>query len=251
MNDTILTVFSSPAAPVVQQWLQRFHNPPRVVDVPGGNSNQFSAQGRIAAQDFPAYVHARNPQHNGRIAVVTFSAGWAFAHALSQSPAAMGLVDTIVLLDGLHSTLALEGLAAYAERCSYGTPADPLLLMIHSQIVPPFVSAKHTNCKLMEAAKEGPNCHTPPLELQALPRYFTHPGECDLPAPGPDNVLHLGNQFGRAMYAADPLADYDNAGNVWRIEYRGTNAAIHIYIANYVQPRAWAMLAERWNGEVA
>lgn len=248
MNNTILTAFSNPGSTIVAQWLQRFINPPTVVDIPGSNSTQFTQQGTIAQDDLSRYVHNRNPKHNGRIAVVTFSAGWGFLHALSQSPAAMGLIDTVILLDGLHTRARLEGLEAYVARASYGAPMDPMVLLLHSQIIPPFISSKATNELLMRSAKEHPRALQPPLELRPLPGHFTNPQLYNLPTPSPLNVVRLGNQYGHALYSADPIVDYDNAGNAWRVEYHGDNAAIHIYIAQYVQPRAWATLAERWNG---
>jgi hypothetical protein len=58
--------------------------------------------------------------------------------------------------------------------------------------------------------------------------------------------LTLGNQYGHQTFDADPLAQQDNVGNAWMLEYAGGNAGIHIYISTYVAPRAWRWLGERW-----
>jgi hypothetical protein len=143
-------------------------------------------------------------------------------------------VDAVILLDGLH-TADLAPFTRFASAAAAGDAAGPMLVMAHSQIVPPYVSTKTTNTAVMAATIAA----CPGKDVDLAPEYVT---SAQLDAP-----ITLGNQYGRHTFDHDVLVEQDNVGNAWRLEYEGNSAAIHIYIAQLVQPRLWRWLGERWN----
>ena len=235
--DVVLTAFSCSNAAPCNEWAKRwFKEPPKVVWVPGADSLQFENAGTSAGQDLVAWAAAHAqclPSEVRRIAAVTFSAGWGFAYRLMRSPT-VGALDTVLLLDGMH-THDLGGPKVFAECAAHGDPTNPTLIMAHSQIVPPFVPSKVTNTEIMGAAKA---CWPGGIAAVDAPDYVSHAA---LDAP-----VTCGNQYGKHTFTDDPLAAQENAGNCWRMEYAGNDAAIHIYIATVAQPRYWRWLAERW-----
>lgn len=234
MIDVVLTAFSCGGSAPCGKWASElFDSPPTVVWVPGANSTQFEKIGRDSSQDIRAWAaaHARCPLGDlGRIAVVSFSAGWGFPYRLLLNPVAAESVDATIILDGIH-THDLSGFKKYAARSATN---QAFLAMAHSQITPPYVPTKITNREIMSAATASN-----PDSCELAPEYIT---SVQLESP-----IHCGNQYGRQTYTTDPLVEQDNSGSAWRFEYQGSDAAIHIYIANYVQPRMWKLLADRWN----
>ena len=233
--DICLTAFACSSAAPCGQWAKDyFASPPAVVWVPGNSSSQFEQVGQMAANDVVAWsaAHARCKADDvGRIAVVTFSAGWGFCYRLLKSAAARSRIDAIILLDGLH-TRDLDGVKSFCAEAARG---GPMLVMAHSQIVPPYVSSTVTNTEVMGAA------------------YATGLQGCSV---APDYVsaavldgapITLGNQYGHQTFDHDPLVQQDNVGSAWCLEYEGNNAGIHIYISTHVAPRMWRWLGERWN----
>ena len=235
--DIVLTAFSCSAAAPCGDWAKRwFKEPPRVVWVPGANSQQFENVGISAGQDLVAWAAAHAqclPSEVRRIAAVTFSAGWGFAYRLMRSPT-VGMLDTVLLLDGMHTT-DLGGPKVFAECAAHGAEDNPTLIMAHSQIVPPFVSSTTTNNEIMAAALA---CWPSPLPELMAPDYVSHAVL--------DQPVTCGNQYGKRTFTTDPLCKQSNCGNAWCLEYADASAAGHIYIATVAQPRYWRWLAERW-----
>lgn len=241
MTDVCLTAFACSGAAPCTSWAKQFVNPPRVVWVPGANSSQFETTGRLWSQDLLGFCSNRAsiPKETiNRIAVITFSAGWGFLYRLLYSPSAMLKVDTVILLDGMH-TSHLDNAKYFANRCcEQGSPdGDPMMIMAHSQITPAYVSSKDTNSAIFAHALSR---HPGPSNNIA-PDYITN-AQLDKP-------IRLGNQYGKHTFDHDPLVVQENVGNLWRLEYEGSDAAIHIYIATQLQPRLWRWLAERWADE--
>lgn len=236
VKNVILTAFACGKSAPCERWASEMFDEPAAVGwVPGANSSQFEASGRDAAADVESWAaaKARCPADEvGRIAVVTFSAGWGFAYRLLLNSAASERVDSLIVLDGIH-THDLSGFKRFAAKAATGSK---MMVLAHSQIVPPYVPTKVTNREIMAAATQAN-----PGSCELAPDYVT-----SALLPGP---IACGNQYGRETYQSDPLVEQDNSGGAWRLEYRGGNAAIHIYIANHVQPRIWRMLADRWNSK--
>ena len=231
--DICLTAFACSSSAPCSQWAKDyFAEPPAVVWVPGNNSTQFEQVGQQAAMDVVAWsaFHARcKPEEVGRIAVVTFSAGWGFVYRLLKSAAARSKIDAVILLDGMH-TRDLDGPKAFAASAARG---GPLLLMAHTQIVPPYVSTTVTNTEIMGAA------YTTGRQGCAVAPEYVSAAVLDAP-------VTLGNQYGHRTFDHDTLERQDNVGSAWCLEYEGASAADHIYCCLRVQPRLWRWLGERW-----
>lgn len=233
--DAIVTAFAcSKQAPCSEWAAQWFNEQPRVIWVPGANSTQFESVGG-AITNLPSWVAQRSAGvQPHRIAIVTFSAGWAFVHEILKR--CSGAVDSVILLDGLHSR-DLAYWQMFAARAAKGDATSPLLIMAHTHITPPFVATRVTNYKVFEAAIAS----NPNAESQLLPAYVNV---------APELPVTLGTDVGgHRTIAVDPLLDVSAVGGCWKLAYAGDDAAAHQYVAWHVQPRLWRWLAERWNAD--
>lgn len=238
MKDLIFAAYSCSALAPCRKWASAFFdNYPTVLEIPGNGSVVFSQAGTIIGNDLQGWLERRGHDDPDRIAVVTFSAGWGFVHSLLATQA-RERIDTILLLDGLHTKERLEPWFEFGSRAARGGPQQPLLAMFHSQIVPPYVSAKAACQKVYSGAIARLETYsalseTPPDPLPTKVQF--------------DRPRRIVTSYGSRIWTDEPLATWQGVGNLYRFEYAGNDAATHVYIAQHVQPLAWQMLADRWN----
>lgn len=236
-KNAILCAFNCSKTSPCTDWANRyFDEPPDVIAIEGGSSTSFKQTGQKFCADPHAYLRKKGADQTGLIAVATFSAGWGFVDTLMRNQYTRELVDSVILLDGLHCAVGtLDPWIQYAKRAAMGGPSMPLLAMLHSNIIPPYVSAKATNKAIYVG---GITCCPSPAEAVDAPM---------LTKATLDEPVSITSAYGSHTWTADPLAEWEGAGNLYRFEYKGNDAPTHIYIAKMVQPRAWELLASRWN----
>lgn len=235
-KNAILCAFNCSNTSPCTTWAEElFASPPTIVALEGGSSSTFKQTGAKFTTNPHAWLQARKV--DGKVAVVTFSAGWGFIDTVMRNPPARDLVDAVILLDGLHCSVStLDPWVAYAKRAAMGGDSMPLLMLVHSRIVPPYTSAKATNAIVYEGGvlhcpSPGPRMEHPEMTRVTL-----------------DSPITISSAYGSRTWKKDPLAEWHGAGNLYRYEYEGGDAPTHIYLAKHVQPRAWKVLAKRWNG---
>jgi hypothetical protein len=172
-----------------------------------------------------------------------------FAHNLLLSEREQKLLDACILEDGLH-TNDLDHWVNFANRAADG---KAWMVMAHSQIVPPFVSAKTTNEEVFRrAVAHNDSSDTPRSRYEELPDYVAAPV---LPEHGVRITVSAvkdvstGNVVMPAetkVWEKDCLVSWDNRGELFLMEYEGNDRPDHCYIAWQVAPRLWRMLADHW-----
>lgn len=256
-RDVILTAFACSSIAPCSTWAKdMFKEEPIVLCVPGTGSNFIQQGQRWAATGdaFRAALRELAPKYKDvtirRRGLVTFSAGWQLGHHILLKAKEQQLLDAYVLEDGLHN-VAVDHWVSFATRAAN---MDAWMAMAHSRIKPPFVAAKVTNSEVFrrsvlanEKADDKPKVSESTLPTCMSPT-FREPVRITVPAakdakgkvvsPGVTKVWHQ-----------DPLADWENRGNLYRFEYDGDDRPDHIYIAQHVAPRLWRLLADHWNSQ--
>ncbi|NJO18549.1 MAG: hypothetical protein HC877_23310 [Thioploca sp.] len=106
----------------------------------------------------------------------------------------------------------------------------------HTQIVPPFVSAKTTNKELIDYAQTIYS-NSEPI---TIPSYVI---SYDIEKP---INIYSSVTKNTKIFDKDTLVEFGVVGNVGRFEFSGNTPQDHIYIAQYVQPRFWNWLRDLW-----
>lgn len=236
-KDAILCAFSCSKTSPCTDWAKAYYTSvPTVVAVPGDSSTAFKHEGARFAHDPWKWLKQHKVDDATRIAVVTFSAGWGFIDALMRLQYTRELVDSVLLLDGLHCKPdTLFPWVEYAKRCAIGGETMPMLLMAHSAIIPPYTSTTTTNKTVFSEGVR--NCPYPAESVE-----FTDVTKARLALP-----VHITSAYGSRTWGEYPLAEWESAGNLYRYSYKGNDAPTHIFIAKHVQPLLWKQLAARWN----
>lgn len=256
-RDVVLTVYACSALAPCTRWAKElFTIEPLVISVPG-SGDSFTRKGKqwaATGDAFKAAISELAPQYRGldigRRALVTFDVGWRLGEELLKSARERSLLDAYLLEDGLH-TSALDHWVEYATRAA-GTEA--LMVMAHTRIKPPFISARETNTEVFRRAKERNDQDplAPKVTHETLPDFLAKP---EVPAGGwKVTVGAIRDAEGRITAAAytkvwdnDPLALWESRGNLWRLEYDGNDRPDHLFIAQEAAHRMWRMLAEHWS----
>lgn len=256
-KDVVLAAYAcSSLAPCTRWAKELFHDEPLVLSVPGSGET-FTRKGKqwaATGDAFKAAISEMAPQYKnleiGRRAMVTFSIGWQLGHELLKSPRERSLLNAYILEDGLHSK-ELDHWVEYATRAAN---TDAWMVMAHSRIKPPFVSARETNTEVFRRAQERNDQDpvAPKMFYEALPDYVANP---EMPDGGVRiSVGAIKDAQGMVTVPAytkvwdkDPLAIWESRGNLWRLEYDGNDRPDHIFIAQEVAHRVWRMLADHWN----
>jgi hypothetical protein len=258
-RDVILTAYACSAQAPCSQWAKEmFKDEPIVLAVPGsgGTFIQKGQQWAASGDAFRAALHDLAPQHKDvpirRRALVTFSAGWQLPHTMLVPEREQQLLDAFILEDGLHST-NMDHWVAYATRAAR---KDAWMVMAHSRIKPPFVSTTETNTALFKRACENNDKEPEPsTKADTLPDYISNP---EIPDGGIKVTVGASKDAtGKVVMPAvtkvwdkDCLLGWDNRGDLYRLDYDGNDRPDHVYIAWWVAPRLWRMLADHWNNQV-
>jgi hypothetical protein len=255
-RDVIMTAYAcSSQAPCSKWGRELFADEPIIISVPGSGGT-FLKKGRqwaATGDAFRAALQELAPQHKDveirRRAIITFSAGWLLPHHILISPKEQQLLDACIMEDGLH-TKDLDHWVNFATRA---VKSDAWMVMAHSQIVPPFASAKETNESIFHQAirRDDADPNSPKTKIDALPEFLGSPS---VPAEGIRiTVSAVKDANGKVVMPAqtkvwrkDCLSTWDNRGNLYLLEYEGNDRPDHVYIAFHVQPRLWKLLAAHW-----
>jgi len=245
-KDVIITAYANSSQAPCANWAKEFFLEEPIVLVVPGSDGTFFRKGRQWAASGDAFMAALSelaPKHKGveirRRALVTFSGGWQIANQILLQE--WGRVDALVLEDGLH-TRELDHWIKFAKRAAKG---DAWLMMAHTRIQPPYVSAQETNRHIFQESSGAA------LSCKPLPEYLTKP---QIPKEGIKvSVPPVRDANGNILMPAqskiwtkDSLAQWEGAGNMYRLEYDGNDRPDHVYIAQHVAPRIWRMLGESW-----
>lgn len=250
MRDVILVVFANSTQAPAEKWAQEFfQNEPIILTVPGGGGPAFRAKAMAWAKTGDLYraalrelKPALKDEPIGRRGLVTFSVGWAFADELLKFQTERDRLDAYLLLDGCHTPT----FAHFGDMAARAANMDAFMVMAHSKIIPPFVSATTTNKGIFVHAckKNDANASKPHVET-ITPDYIT---TVTLPSEG--ITISVGQGVGKKPIARtwtkDPYFESESRGNLFRIAYNGDDAPTHCYIAWHVAKRLWRMLGEHW-----
>jgi len=243
-RDVIVAAFACGGKMNCKKEADAFAEPPLVINVPGGSSSGFTqtAQSyRRKSSILENFLLAKMPAkyEPRRICMITFSAGWAWSTQVLRTNKDPDRIDTVIVMDGIH-TRSLKAWENFAIMAGRGGDDAPKLWMAHTQIKPPFVSAKKTNTNIIDTARAAVGDDTPEL---AIPNYIW---DAELKN-APISVYSKIERPTTKLYHKDPLDTFEHVGNVARFEYEGGRAQDHIYNAQYTQPRFWQWLRELWS----
>jgi hypothetical protein len=238
-RDIIISAFACGGKMSCKKEAAKFKDPPLVLTVPGGSSSGFRKtglkykKGNTILDNF-LKDKAKNVTPR-RVALVSFSAGWAWSTEVLRTKLDPERIDTVIVMDGIH-TRNLDGWFRYAELCVKG---GSKLFMAHTQIKPPFVSSTATNTKIIDSVRSKASKGQP---LITIPSYVW-----DVDLEKPVSIYSKIENPKTKIYQDDPLHTFEAVGNVVRVEYEGGKAQDHIYNAQYAQPRYWQWLRELWD----
>jgi hypothetical protein len=237
-RDIVISAFACGGKMSCKKEAEKFKEPPYLVTVPGGSSSGFRKTGMkykkgntILDNFLKAKAKSIKPR---RICMITFSAGWAWSTEVLRTKLDPSRIDAVIVMDGIH-TRNLDGWYRFAELAAKG---GPKLFMAHTQIKPPFVSAKATNTKIIDSARSKA---TNGQHLITVPSYVW-----DVDLEKPISIYSKIERPKTKIYHDDPLHTFEAVGNVVRVEYEGGKAQDHIYNAQYSQPRYWHWLRDLW-----
>lgn len=242
-KDIIITAFSCGGKMKCKKEAETFKEPPIVLSVPGGSEEGFIQ----TARDFRAKnsildsflkSKLKNNIQPRRICLVSFDIGWAWTTQILRSKRDIGRIDTIIVIDGIHTT-SLKAWIDFARKTAKGGDQSPKLWLAHTQgKLKRSVSAKTTNAKIFRQARPKSSGMT----VATVPDYIF----CVSKFQKPITVYSKDETPKRKIYHSDPLDCYEQHGNLVRCEYEGNTKQDHIYAAQYVQPRFWRWLRDMW-----
>lgn len=167
------------------------------------------------------------------IALITFSAGTVFAKAVLEGADA-DCLDSLIVLDGLHFARNWQGVpypvkfnpwVKFGERAAFD---ERLMVLAETDIVPynvkDITSTSESTQLVMDAVsgRIGPSAPIKP------PSYM---------------------RFGDA--AASGALEWESIGNLWYLEYGGTQGSDHIRVSRSASEAIWrTFLVPRWNAGI-
>jgi len=244
-RDVIVSAFNCGGKMSCKKEAEKFAEPPLTLSVPGGSSSGFrtTASQYRAKNSVLKNFFAKHKVKPRRVCLISFSAGWAWTTEVLRAKLDVPRIDTIIVMDGIH-TSALTGWYNYAELAAKGGKDAPKLWLAHTQIKPPFVSAKTTNTKIIDHARA--------VVPEGEDNLLAIPGEVwGVRLDEPIRVYSKIESPKYKTYPEDPLEAFEQIGNVARFEYEGGRAQDHIYNAQYAQPRYWEWLRRIWKNKNA
>ncbi|NJO18548.1 MAG: hypothetical protein HC877_23305 [Thioploca sp.] len=129
MTDIILCAFNCGGSFNCSEEAEKFSQPPKLVYIPGNGSNAFK---QYAINNHKNDSVLDNILKDvGRVALITFSAGWGFTTEVLKSKKDRERIDTIILLDGLHQTTLDDWKAFVLLAGRGGKNAPKLWMLIH------------------------------------------------------------------------------------------------------------------------
>jgi len=240
-RDVIIAAFACGGKMNCKAESKKFKEIPIIINVPGGSSSGF----KKTAQAFRAknsilnqFLLSRKELKNvkiRRVCLLSFSAGWAWSTEVLRAKKDLERIDTVIVMDGIH-TPNLKAWNAFAGLASIGGLNAPKLWMAHTQIKPPFISAKTTNSKIMGTL------YSENTTGMTIPEYIWKAELENTPISVYSKIESPKNK----LYHKDPLLTFEHIGNAARFEYEGGRAQDHIFNAQYTQPRFWRWLREVW-----
>lgn len=246
-RDVIINAFSCSAQAPCHKWSEEFFdNPPIVLNVPGSGGSSFrrkAIQWAKTGDVFSAALKELKPSlKNIKIRkrlLTTFSVGWTFADELLKFKKERNLLNSYLLLDGMHSS-ATKHWSEFAKRAVEGSA---FMVMAHSSITPPFISARKSNSQifddaLMMAESRGP--------AKLIPKYISsaqiESGSTKISLGKAGNLPAI-----TKIFKKDPLIGHKTSGSLTRLHYDGNDRPDHVYVAWHVSKKLWKWLGEEIN----
>lgn len=240
IKDVIISVFASSSLIPAKSIANKVFSPdnqPIILTLSDSSKFRNQAVKWLNSGDlFLAALKELSPQNSniqiGRRILITFSIGWTFADELLKSENERNKLDALLLIDGMHD----KNCSHWIEYAKQSGQMDSLMVMAHSQIIPPFISSKETNSNIFKKAFELIE-QDPKLSFVSseIPEFIIDP---EFPKQG--ITITSGEEF--HYYNKDPFVIGENIGNLYRLEYKGNNRCIHIFMCQYVQPNLWKFL---------
>jgi len=165
----------------------------------------------------------------GRVCLVSYKEGWGFIHEVLKYDFPIA-IDTIMVLDGLN-TRSLDPWEGYSWHGN--------LWLAYSQTPHKTASSKSAANKLIGDY---------PTDLK-IPTYIA-----DAKLDKSVTIYSKSETPKTKIFHKDPLVkthysrrNFKFAGEMMSLEYTGKQAQDQTYIQQYVQPRLWKLLRERWS----
>lgn len=255
-RDVVLAAYACSAVAPCTKWAKElFSNEPLVISVPGSGET-FSRKGKqwtATGDAFKAAISELAPQYRGmeigRRALVTYSVGGNLGDQILRSAKERSVLSAYLLEEGLHS----QELGHWTDYAYRAANTEAYMVMAHTRFRPPFESSRETNTQVFQRAQEL-NDQDPfaPKLCQGVPNYIAKP---TIPDGGfKVTVGAVKDAEGKItvpartkVWTSDPLALWENRGNLWRLEYEGDDRLDQTFLAQEVAHRMWHMLADYWN----
>jgi hypothetical protein len=248
-RNVIITVYANSSKAPASKWAEDFfEDTPIVLNVPGAGGSSFrrkAIQWASTGDLFQAALNElRKDAANIKIknrGLVTFSVGWSFADELLKFTRERKALDCYILLDGCHT----KNLTHWKEFAKTAFESNKFFIMAHSNINPPFISAKDSNTIIFNSVKNNPSLDKSKFKNINIP-------DCVLNAKLPDEGVKI--SLGAAgnlppiskIWKRDALIDFETVGNIVRLNYQGNDRPDHVYIAWHVSERLWMWLGKFW-----
>ena len=252
-RDIILTVYACSSKAPCTHWAKEFfEDEPIVLAVPGSGGTAFRQKAIKWALTGDLFAAALKELRRDlkdvtirKRALVTFSAGWAFADEILKVPEERKRLDAYLLLDGCHT----KNLRHWAKFAALAAKPKKIMIMAHSSITPPFISSTNSNKQIFLEAKEENNVgQKKELNDIFLPQFIVN---AEIPKEG--ITISLGSSGNlpaiKKSWKRDALINFEAHGNLIRLHYQGNDRPDHVYIAWYVSERLWKWLGELWNSK--
>jgi hypothetical protein len=248
-RDVILTVYSTSSLAPANQWAKDFFKEePIILNMPGTGGASFRAKAIQWAKTgdlFAAALKELNPKLSKEVNIrrrglVTFSVGWSAADEILKFEKELSKLDAYLLVDGCHTPVLNNWINLGTKAAKW----ESLMIMAHSSIKPPFISATETNNKIFSESKNIRNNSIGIKEDLQIPDYIlntkmdsplkiTAPAAGNLPA-----ITKTWTQF--------PLKSAESCGGLVKLHYDGNDRPDHMFVCWHVQKQMYKLLSEFW-----
>lgn len=248
-RDIILTVYStSPLAPANQWAKDFFKEEPIILNMPGTGGASFRAkaiQWSKTGDLYSAALKELNPKLSKEVTIrrrglVTFSVGWSAADEILKFEKEKSRIDAYLLVDGCHTPI----LDNWIDLGTKAAKWESIMIMAHSSIKPPFISATETNNKIFEESKKIRDKSFCIKEDLQIPEYILNYKIQDpikITAPSAGNLPSI-----TKIWDKDPLNKADSCGGLVKLHYNGNDRPDHMFVCWHIQKRMYKLLSEYW-----
>lgn len=257
-TDVVVSAYAAASeakAGTVVQPVTQFAEPPQVIHVEPSGSGSVPKQFGNTLQRYSGLGQFLAARGTGgasvrRVALNTFSAGYAVAKWALTRQSSADLVDAAVYIDSLAIDRLPSGdfwvNAAYEgflRSAAEGGPGSPLVISACtaipslSKLVGSTEASTHWILDQAEKWRREVGSDSPP------PAFNWSRFNAPLPRP---ITITGGNPSSSETWAQWPRPQIRQVGNIVGLFFGGTGGPAHIFQAWWVQPRLWGLLADWW-----